>query len=378
MGHSVNRERNKFMATRSSTTTKLLFVGALITLSVQALGKFTPAADPLAHTWGMELERNIDRLPDEGGLDEKKFPWAEARFPSAEGLLLNRYQREDLPLEERARKRPLRLEEIKALSPARRTEEMSKFAPAEIFDIVRGLTATYPLTMEIHRLLTRPNPESNYAELDEKMSFGWAAASTSFMEPAQRSDYKIRFAEGTEATFSVGSADVKGLAAYYYGVKVPNLVKIAKVGSRCHGPADVACRRIDPASFHILLTNMIKRDGHSFIADIDPSAKVDYRPIVGYKTDVRFEDEGYYTVQTTVQFAKRRLPFAKPYGIFNLDSDEETYRYTLEVDAEHGITRGDWLSERRPEFVWRVREMPIVDHEGFSALKSLYQESPIK
>jgi hypothetical protein len=366
------------MRSRKSPFIKLLFVGALISLSVGAFGKLHAESDPLAHRWGTSLERNLDRLPEEGVLDEKDFPWAEARFPFADGALLDRYQREDLPTVDRYTRRPLTLDEIKALSPARRTEELSKLSPAEIFDIARGFTATYPLTNELRRIISKPHAERDFAELDEKMSFGWAAAATSFPEPAQRTDFKVRFPEGTEATFSIGSADVKGLAAYYYGVKVPNLVKIVKIGSRCHGPADVRCHRIDPASFHILLTNSIKRTGKSFVADINPSSAVEYRPIVGYSSSVRAAEDGFgYIVTTTVRYAKRRLPAAKPYGFFNLDSENETYRYLLETDRKHEITGGHWISDRHPEFVWRVKSLPVVDHDGFGALKDLYQEAPL-
>ncbi len=363
------------MRSRTSVPTKLLIFGALITVSVQAVAKLKTPSDTLARDWGMKLERNLDLLPEEGALDAKNYPWAEARFPAATGLLLNRYQREDLPAEERFTRRPLSLDEIKGLAPARRMSELSKLAPAEIFDLVRGLTATYPLSGEIRRLLAKPNAA---AELDEKMSFGWAAAATSFAEPAQRSEYRVRFPEGTEATLSIGSADIKGLSAYYYGVKVPNLVKIAKVGSRCHGENDTTCRRIDPASFHILLTNTIKREGRSFVADVDPSAAIDYRPVIGYTSAVRADEDGTgYVVTTTVRYAKRRLPDPKPFGFFNLDSENETYRYTLETNAKHEITGGRWTSERHPEFVWRVKELPHVDHDGFGALKRLYQEAPL-
>lgn len=364
------------MWSRTSAPSKLLVVGALVTLSVQAVARLS-TPDPLAREWGLPLSRNLDRLPEEGVLDEKNFPWAEARFPFAEGGIANRYQREDLPLAERASRRPLTLDAIKALPTASRSEALSKLSPAEIFDVVRGLTATYPLTNEIRRLTAKAGARG-LADLDEKMSFGWAAAATSFAEPAQRTDYAVRFAEGTSATLSIGSADVKGLSAYYYGVKVPNLVKIAKIGSRCHGAGDVGCRRIDPASFHILLANMIKRDGKSFVADVDPSAAVDYRPIVGYTSGIRANEDGNgYTVTTTVRYAKRRLPSAKPYGFFNLDSENETYRYTLETDRHHEITGGRWIGERHPEFVWRVQSLPHVDHDGFGALKRIYEAAPL-
>jgi hypothetical protein len=366
------------MSSRGFKPFKLLLTGALVTLSVQAVGKFTTATDSLAHEWDMPLQRNLDHLPEEGVLDAKNTPWADALFTSATGSLLNRYEREDLAPGDRFTRRPLRLEEIQALTPAQRTKELSRVSAAEKFDILRSHTGDYPLATEIRKILKKGNRGNAANELDEQMSFGWAAAATSFQEPAERSEYLVRFPEGTSATFSIGSADVKGIAAYYYGVKARKLVKIAKVGARCLGSEDLKCRRIDPASFHILLTNTIKREGKSFVIDVDPSASVEYRPIVGYTTAVRADDSGTgYVVTTKVRFAKRRLPSSKPYGFFNLDSQNIVYRYTLETNADHEITGGHWLGDRSPEFAWRVKELPHVDHYGFGALKDIYKEAPL-
>jgi hypothetical protein len=122
---------------------------------------------------------------------------------------------------------------------------------------------------------------------------------------------------------------------------------------------------------------MIKSEGgRSFVADVDPSSNANYRPIVGYSSSVRLVD-GFYNVTTTVEYAKRRAPNTKPYGLFNLDRDNVEYKYRLAIDENREIVSGEWLSEERPEFVWRVTELPHVDHEGFSALKKIYSESPI-
>ncbi len=350
---------------------KLVLLGTLAFGGHTAWQRISPA-DPLALQWGTKLSRNLDRLPTDGRLDIQNFPWADAPWTAENGGPLNRYQREDLQVAERFQKRAPHLDELKVLTPAIRGHVISRLSPLEIFDLVRG-QSLYPLAKEVRRGISGRNA----SDFDERMNFGWAAAATMLQEPGQVDDYLLRLPTGHESRITIGSSDVKAVAAYYYGKVARKEVKTARVGSKCFGAEDIHCRRIDPASFHVLLTNMIRADGKSFVADIDPSASVDYRPIVGFETDIRRELDGYYTVTTVVDYSKRRLPQTKPYGIFNLDTEREVYRYTLEVDANREITRGDWLVDRHPEFVWRVKELPHVDYAGFSKLREIYREAPI-
>ncbi len=366
------------MRNKKSSTKKYLITGILAALSYQAFGTFGHS-DPLERDWKMPLERNLTKLGklgDSGRLDLKNIPWSDAPWSAATGSILNRYKREDLSLEERSTRRGLSLAELQRLPKERLAREIELLSPAEIFDLKRGLTL-YPLSNEIRRLTSKLST----AEFDEKMNFGWAAASTMMREPKALVGHTLRIPPNLTANIKIGSSDVKGLISFYFGAKVPNLVKIAKVGTRCHGTNDASCRRIDPASFHILLTNMIKQDGKSFIIDVDPTSAVDYRPIVGYTTDIRKDEDSdssrYLTVTTSVEMVRRRAPQVEPYGFYNLDTDKAEYKYTLELDAKGKIVRGDWLSEKRPEFAFRVLSMPHVDHEGFSKLKELYEESPL-
>lgn len=365
------------MRQKKSSHFKLLFVGVLAAASYQAFGR--PQADALSREWQMPLERNLSalsKLGDSARLDLKNVPWSDAPWSAVSGGILNRYKREDITPEERSKKRGLNLGELQRIPKERLSREIELQSPAEIFDLKRGL-ALYPLSNEIRRQLTLLSP----AAFDEKMNFGWAAASTMMREPRALEEHTFRIPPNLTAHVKVASSDVKGLISYYFGAKVPNLVKIAKVGSRCHGASDAGCKRIDPASFHILLTNTIKTEGKSFVIDIDQGATVDYRPIAGYTSDIRKNEDAdstrIFTVKTSVETVRRRAPQIEPYGFYNLDTEKVDYEYTLEVDAKGNIVRGDWISEKRPEFAWRVLSLPHVDHEGFSALKSLYEEAPL-
>jgi hypothetical protein len=156
-------------------------------------------------------------------------------------------------------------------------------------------------------------------------------------------------------------------------------VKRFQIGSRCHGANDRRCQRIDAATFHILLTNSIYEKGETFVADIDPSEKVDFRPIGGFESDVRVLPgrDRVFRVRTSVDYARRHLPQKAPYGFYNLDAAREEYTYNLEVDAAGKIIGSDWIGERRPEFVWRVKELPPTNLGGFSALPRLYEVAPL-
>lgn len=356
---------------KRSNHLKMTLVGLLAAISYQAVGKLS-SEDSLSRDWKMPLERNLDQLEESGRIDVKNFPWSDSPWRASSGSLLNRYKREDLGSELQARQRSLSLNDIQKLSPEERTRQISLQSPAEIFDLVRGLTL-YPLTQEIRKVLS----SKKNTTLDEQMNFGWAAAATSFREPDAIHDYSFQIPPRISAKITLGSSDVKGIIAYYYGVKVAKKVEIAKVGNRCQGVNDTLCRRIDAASFHILLGNMIHTKGKPFVIDIDPTAGVNYRPVVAYESKFRPGAESGLDVTTTVEYVRSRAPQIEPYGIFNLDTEKVEYRYNLVLDKKQNIVSGKWQSEERPEFAWRVLSLPHVDHKGFSALKGLYREAPL-
>jgi hypothetical protein len=352
---------------------RLLLLGALAALSFQAFGR--AASDPLSREWGTSLERDLTRLPDSGRLDPNRFPWSDT-FVEGDPALVSRWYRTEFAPAERFRRRPPYLDELTKMDAGTRSRVASELSSAQIFDLLRG-RSDYPLEKEVRSVLKSRDARF----VPEWLNFGWAAAATSFREPNAVSRH-ARLPTGHALDLEVGSTDVKSLSAWYYGVVARDRVQRYQVGSRCHGPEDRRCGRIDPASFHVLLANSIRENGFSFVADIDPSAKVDYRPIGAFDADLRVEPEAgssgnrIYRVKTTVEYAKRRLPQKAPYGFFNLDADRETYEYTLVVGRDGRIEGGEWLSERRPEFVWRVKQLPTVDL-AWAKLKEIYEEAPL-
>ncbi|MBC7387358.1 MAG: hypothetical protein H7301_14495 [Cryobacterium sp.] len=358
---------------KKTATFKVCLLSVFAALSYGALAKLSPS-DRLSLDWQMTLDRNLSHLEEAGKLDPKHFPWADAPWSSVTGGPLDRYKREDLELCDRSKQLTPSLTSLGSLPPEARGPKIELLSPVEIFDLIRGYSR-FPLTGEIRAALKKETP----AEFDEKMNFGWAVAATTLAEPDSVSDYSFRIPPKVTAKITLGSSDVKALLAYYYGAKVPNKVKLAKVGSRCHGILDTACKRIDPASFHILLANMIGKAGKPFIADLDPSKNVNYRPIVGYQSDIRKkEGEEFLTVSTTVEFVRKRAAQIEPYGFYNLDTEKESFQYTLELDEKGEIVGGKWLSEAHPEFVWRVTELPSIDRTDYGMLKSIYREAPLQ
>jgi hypothetical protein len=357
-------------------TLRLAVISVIAALSYQALGKLGPT-DALSQAWQMPLERNLSRLRVDGELPLENTPWADAPWRASTGGPLNRYKRQDLTPEERHRQPSPSLERLQKLSAADLARSIELLSPAELFDLVRKQTR-FPLAQEIKTSLRNAARKGDSSSFDEKMNFGWAAAATTFREPDAIRGYSLRLPPRIVANITLGSSDLKAIIAYYYGVKASDEVRIAKVGNRCQGLGDTTCERIDPASFHILLANMIHEDGKSFVIDIDPSAGVNYRPIVAFQSDIRRgRSENEVEVYTLVEYVRSRAPQSEPYGIFNADHERVSYRYSLTLDAKQNILSGRWISEARPEFAWRTISLPHVDRDGFSTLKPLYRPASI-
>lgn len=342
-------------------TTVLIAVG---TLSFQAVGWYRQPADPLAQGWGLKLERRIAGLPENGRVDAKNTPWTDHVWSAKNGGITHRWMRAANENERDSFNYPTwKRAELLKLSPDARRELVKTLSPAEKFDLLRG-RYDYPL-VRAERERTYPIRSSF-----ESLSLGWAVASTHIHEP----DAVTRTsADGIEIPFA--SSDIKALTAHYYGARAKEKLDRKQIGGSCFGETDARCRAIDPASFHVILANMIGLYKRPFIADVDPTDFTDHRPVIAFDTDIRFESVGYYRVTTMVEYSRVRAPQWRPFEFYNLDTDRAIYEYTLEVNSNDEIVRGDWLSEKRPEFVWRSG-FPALDHE-FAILKDLYRAANI-
>ena len=222
---------------------------------------------------------------------------------------------------------------------------------------------------------------------------GWAAAALLEPEPLHSVEYQGQIFE---------VSDIKALLVeVYYGSKA------YAVGLRCNlseadqkrdqnGRAEeTACRDTNPGSFHIALLNLVGRDQRGFVMDFESADAVFNHIVTGYEVRTlaevseqqalellelqgdRYpynnEAKRFYSVETSLEYLPEHSiePSRRPHA----DRVAEylktmTYRYLLEVDGAGVIIGGEWLGSSRheqPDFYW----LPIHHDDGRLAAGSI-------
>ena len=261
---------------------------------------------------------------------------------------------------------------------------------------------------------------------------GWAPAAASYPEPlpvtvVNKDGIKIEF----------GSSDIKALISFYYAweaaqytdsgdenwgfkegddgkktywAKDPNMSYFIyrQVGQRCDRAAvfQGLCkgRSINPAVFHLAVTNVIGRYHRSFVADVDPKLQIWNQPVFGYATKVlkvesiQAGDSGddedtdhppangavkRVLVHTTFTYVDEMDPSYNPKG--QPKTDKKEMAYWLELDAGGKIVGGEWsrgifrARDRRTDFIgflWRTSRVPFLG--DFLILNDLYRSKSSK
>ena len=119
---------------------------------------------------------------------------------------------------------------------------------------------------------------------------------------------------------------------------------------------DAACYDTNPASFHIILGNMLGHRGESIIMDVDSTYEKWNQPVFAYDSWIRTEREPNeyasdraikeYIIQTTVSWTMEIHPKYTP--VLNTSSqnvEERNYLYSIEVDNHNNIIGGQWMTE---------------------------------
>jgi hypothetical protein len=185
-----------------------------------------------------------------------------------------------------------------------------------------------------------------------------------------------------------GVNDIKALMTQMYDAGESNTIF---AGSRCQQfePAldaysrfgDYNCRDISPDLFHLVLTNMIGRLKHSFVADVDAKAAVWNQPVRQYKV-VRNDPISAAEANNLVGFGGSsewsfngraaslryiQVHFSYIGEAFDVDEaltyssavDKYTatkqYGYILELDASGAIIGGEWVGNTKydhVDFIW--------------------------
>lgn len=300
------------------------------------------------------LDRNFDTLPLKGQIKDQALLWPGDYWPFNKGSINKRWNSPghpgfdtDSPSKEK----------VKALS----LEELSALSPSEKFDLLRG-DYQYTLKREVE-ILANPS-----AEDWEGMCQGWAMATINHHEPTPKN---LMNPDGIQIPF--GSSDIKALLSYYYAFGVTP--ETEQVGLRCDSTSyqDANCLDdLSPATFHLLLTNKLGRDGTSFIADIAPLQQVWNHPVYSYESEIIYKNKKFVHLKTKVIYIDEA---DNNYWIPILGSPHQfitkrQYEYILDLSEEGKILEGKWISSERPDFIWYTRK--ISEFEGpFNLLTSL-------
>jgi hypothetical protein len=267
-------------------------------------------------------------------------------------------------------------------------EQMGQLSPSELYDIANG-DYNYTLTKKAFSLYTTRDLWW------EGICHGWAQAATHFPEPRP---VTITNRDGVKVPF--GASDVKALLAMHEAYNYKN-EKFGFVGQRCkvdgkvpgegddrdanpNPPSDIdantdKCRDVNAGAFHVVIANMIGIHGKAFVADIDRYNDVWNQPITNFATTVLGEEAvtpeenavgvfrklrvktkmtygeelKFFTPELAATGAKNFVSKLPVTGTPHQEFRSKDYEYILELSADGKIVGGEWITQTRPDFLWK-------------------------
>lgn len=379
----------------------LMRVNLILLFSISLVGRANgdswDSANHPAHLLGRNFEQRIGQLPSSGRVTEEDTPYSDTYWPRNRGSIAYRWNSSD-PIfrwQDPHRRADPRIFQIrspnKAAALSLTRQELSELSPAEKFDLVQG-HYDYPLT---RRVLEN---SSLTAEYWEGMCHGWAPASLNHREPTP---IDVMNPDGIVVPF--GSGDVKGLLNYYYG---NYRMQARQVGRRCKRDVDsngrsggsAACRDVNPATFHLVVANLLGLQRRGFVAETERGREVWNYPVYQYSSTfrhvrlpkrtcggwwlwaVRSNCKTQNAVQrirvtTTLHYADDNEAFGPEWqpviGTPNFRHESSTYTYELDLGLGGEILGGEWNQADRPDFLWTKDRM---DFSGdFEIMERIYR-----
>lgn len=249
-------------------------------------------------------------------------------------------------------------------------EDLKELAPSEKLDLLNG-HYTYPLK---RRVAKRTSPQRKDWE---GICHGWAMAAMNHAEPLPKT---LTNPQGLKIPF--GSSDIKALLSYYYAYHY-NPSSTHQMGRRCRENKNTCDHDLNAGAFHIVLTNKLGLQGTSFIADIERKREVWNQVVYSYRTEVQEDDlpPSVNSASGTRKVIRVKTNMTVAFNIVKnswlpvLGTNLQTFRqvdyeYDLDIDSDGEIIGGDWRSEARPDFLWKVS--PVKKFYGsFSRLPEL-------
>jgi hypothetical protein len=335
--------------------------------------------------FGVSLKRLAD-LPLEGSLPTDKTPWSGDYWASYRGGISDRWQTSansvfsDNHLEYR-----YPLMDLAALKNSSQ-ETLDKLSPAEKYDIAFG-RYHYPLVKEEwHRTEIQANPKDKLIPGWYGLCHGWAPATIAEKEPGAFTSIK----NGDGITVNFNSADLKALLVKVYS---DGYSPSQFIGNRCETDDHAIevdennrvkaldCRDVNPGAMHLVLAeflghpNPAKRQG--FVIDKSRGSQVWNQGVSAFKftlsapekvseSDVLRKHRAPGTthivkVDASISYVNEYSNEPVPVG----DRPEEyistfDVSYTLELDEKGTIIGGEWISDERPDFMWRSIGRPVL------------------
>ena len=279
-------------------------------------------------------------------------------------------------------------------------------SPAEKYDLALE-RYDFP-TVQSERLRTQvlstiPGTEVFKADFKiptwEGLCHGWAAAAHNFSEPSRT--VTVDLSNGKKVVFY--PSDIKALLIYYQQYNGNRSTTTVFAGERCNedfkklderlarGEITVAerdaaknspaCRDTNAATLHLVLANEIGRRNSGFIIDITRDAEVWNQPVNSFTSEIVSQSDtvsegdapdttSEVRMVTRVVYSSEMQPRRNATGAYQLSA---RYEYVLELNKDGEIIGGHWISEERPDFLWR--ESTPIFQGYFKRLSGLYQRS---
>jgi hypothetical protein len=309
--------------------------------------------------------RDFNQLPLRGEMDQSgKRGWADSYWPKVKGSIANRWQ---VPGSNYKEDKSPSYFQLSRMSDT----QIDLLSPAEKFDLARG-KISFPIATKIRK-------DFKEKEKDWRgICNGWTHASLNYAEP----NPIVYIEPNSKRKIPFGSSDIKALLAHFHanldesGAKY--IGRSCRPGSRFLLNFNGACSDVHPAALHIMMANEMGIRHQGFAADRDPSVQVWNQPFVKFESridDIKTRDlskkategtrkevyitstltyvnELYNTEDPLLEDADHSAPSYTPVLATQKYRTIE-YKYVLELNFRDRIIGGEWISDMRPDLIWK-------------------------
>jgi hypothetical protein len=302
---------------------------------------------------------NFNELPLSGELQDHRLGWPGNHWANYLGGIAHRWSSSN---PQNFTYSKLTLDELKKLEDYK----INELSPAEKFDIYRG-DFKYST---VKKVLGELSPDENKWH---GICHGEAPASLNHPEPDL---VRVISKEGVPLTFY--SSDIVGLFSYYYARLAKSSAFL--VGSRCNAnlpiplKSSIPCKDINAGSFHIIMANRLGSEHVGFISDVERFSEVWNHVAIKFSSRIVSTDDKRIRVESIVTYAGEIAPkFYPVIGTPDASYFNTSYEYYLDIDKNGKVVGGDWISDRRPDFIWVQNKASFTG--SWSRLNEIYKSS---